>query len=142
VAGIPAATLQPCGGANVAPPPALMIRIRPSLPRILWPSSASVRQWTQTRPATYSHGGKAGRPKGAHAYWSEEKLRTSSKYPLSEVMKDTVHPNLEPKGKRRQVPAHGPSPTFGGVHVRPQIVSPDLCGTSRPGGGDICVEPD
>jgi hypothetical protein len=123
---------------SLAPSHALMIRIRPSLARIPWPSSASSRQWSQTRHLTTKHDGKRGRPRG-QTYWHEEKekLSTSEKYPLSQVMRDTIHPDLEPKGKarKRKTVIHGASPLSGGVHVRAQIVSPDLCGTSRPGGG-------
>jgi hypothetical protein len=133
VAGILAAKLQLYGTANLFLPHALMIRIRPSLPHILRPPSALVGQWIQARSATYKHGGQVGRPRGAQSYWSEEKLATNEEYPLSAVMRDTIHPQLEPRGKSRKRPVHGKAAlTFGGVHVRAQIVSPDLCGTSRP----------
>ena len=65
-------------------------------------------------------------------YWSEEKLAVDEKYPLSLAMRDVIHPSLETRVKRRRGPNVGSSVMAGGVHVRAQIVSPDLCGTSRP----------
>lgn len=109
-----------------------MIRIRPTISRNIWRSHISLLSQGQTRFATVKHGGKRGRPKGATGYWSEEKLATDEKYPLSFTMKELIHPSLEPKVKRKRGANIGPSALSGGVHVRAQIVSPDLCGTSRP----------
>ncbi|KAH7558240.1 hypothetical protein BM1_05512 [Bipolaris maydis] len=42
-------------------------------------------------------------------------------------MKKLIHPSLEPKAKRKRGATKGPSTLSGGVHVRAQIVSPELC---------------
>ena len=111
---------------------ALMIRIRPTISRNIWRPNAAFLQLSQTRFATIRHGGKTGRPKGATSYWSEEKLAVDEKYPLSLTMKKVIHPSFETKVKRRRGANVGGSAMAGGVHVRAQIVSPDLCGMSRP----------
>ena len=46
-------------------------------------------------------------------------------------MKAKIHPGLEPKLNKRRMPIAGASAKSGGVYVRAQIVSPDLCGMSR-----------
>ncbi|CAE7210216.1 hypothetical protein PTNB73_09192 [Pyrenophora teres f. teres] len=103
-----------------------MFRTRPSIPRNSWRWSASVKPWSQIRLATIKHGGKAGRPKGA-SYWTDEKLATDDRYPLSGAMRARIHPDLEPRLNKRRMPIAGASAKAGGVHVRAQIVSPDLC---------------
>jgi hypothetical protein len=54
-------------------------------------------------------------------------------------MKEVIHPELEPKLKKKRSQIAGPSAMAGGVHVRAQIVSPDLCGMSSPEGEDTCI---
>ncbi|EUC49682.1 hypothetical protein COCMIDRAFT_83931 [Bipolaris oryzae ATCC 44560] len=104
-----------------------MIRIRPTISRNIWRSHISLFSQGQTRFATVKHGGKRGRPKGTNSYWSEEKLETDEKYPLSFAMNELIHPSLEPRVKKRRGANTGPSALSGGIHVRAQIVSPDLC---------------
>ncbi|RMZ70209.1 Mitochondrial transcription factor 1 [Pyrenophora seminiperda CCB06] len=96
------------------------------LSRNSWRWSASVTPRSQLRFATIKHGGKAGRPKGA-GYWTDEKLATDGRYPLSQTMKATIHPDLEQKITKRRTPIAGASAKSGGVYVRAQLVSPDLC---------------
>jgi transcription factor 1 len=105
----------------------LMIRIRPTIPRNAWRANAFVRQWNQTRPA----GTTAGR-KRKDEYWTAEKLSIKHQYPLSVAVADAIHPHDEVATKLKKTKNAGKRELIGGVHVRTQIVSPDLCGTSSP----------
>lgn len=109
-----------------------MIRIRPTISRSTWRSSAALLQPSQARFASIKHGGKGGRSRSAPNYWNEEKLAVDEKYPLSLTMQQVIHPSLETRVKRRRGANVGASANAGGVHVRAQIVSPELCGTLRP----------
>jgi hypothetical protein len=131
----PRRNLAPCQlHANATASYALMMRIRPIISRNVWRWNASVRQSSQARSAATSTGGKRGRPKGQQHYWSDEKLSTVPKYPLSAAMAETIHPNMEIKTPRRKKTRNESATVLpGNIHVRTQIVSPDLCGTSSPG---------
>lgn len=53
---------------------------------------------------------------------------------MSAAMAERIHPNKEEAApKKRRTRNEGAAIVKGGVHVRTQIVSPDLCGTSSPG---------
>ncbi|KAF1844003.1 S-adenosyl-L-methionine-dependent methyltransferase [Cucurbitaria berberidis CBS 394.84] len=102
-----------------------MFRIRSSISRITCRPSASIRRPSQTRFATNKHAGSTGRKKGQKVHWSDEKLQTSEKFPLSLALNEVIHPSLEPKIKRR--PSTSSLSLSSSGHVRTQIVSPDLC---------------
>ncbi|KAH7401412.1 hypothetical protein BKA66DRAFT_565054 [Pyrenochaeta sp. MPI-SDFR-AT-0127] len=104
-----------------------MICIRPSLSRIICRSSALVSPWTQVRFATIVHGRNVGRQKGSKDHWTAERLQTNEKYPLTSALNEAIHPSLEPKKAARKRSLTSASSTWSGVHVRTQIVSPDLC---------------
>ncbi|KAF1946417.1 S-adenosyl-L-methionine-dependent methyltransferase [Clathrospora elynae] len=98
-----------------------MFRIHPSTRRIFRRPSTLIRQWSQTRNAS----SERGRQKTTPTHWTDEKLKTHSEYPLSAAMSKLIHPkhtSLEPKSY-----IANPSVRTAGVHVRTQIVSPDLC---------------
>ena len=111
-----------------------MIRIRPSIPRKIWRANAIVRQWNQARSAATNPGGKLGRPgrpRTRDSYWNDEKLSITHKYPLSEAVADAIHPDDEVKTRRKKKTRNEHKVVVpGGVHVRAQIVNPELCGTS------------
>ncbi|CAO2656407.1 Nn.00g052100.m01.CDS01 [Neocucurbitaria sp. VM-36] len=104
-----------------------MFRIRPSISRLFRRKSASIGPLSQTRLATFKHGRSTGRQRGQKEHWTAEKLQTSDKYPLSVAMEELIHPNLEPKKTKKKSYSLRPGTTWSSVHVRPQIVSPDLC---------------
>jgi hypothetical protein len=117
----------------------LMIRTRPSIPRIAWPS---VRHKAQTRcvSAAAADAPARRRTKGALTHWQGDKLDTTEKYPLSVALSKVIHPSILPKetkGTRKVV--RGKTVSSSGVHVRTQIVSPDLCGMSSPEGQTPCA---
>jgi hypothetical protein len=105
-------------------------------------STAIIRPWTQVR---YAAGRQAGRRAGVNSHWTPEKLALSNRYPLSTEMSQLIHPTLlqeaqkKSKGKspkqlprQRVVGVSATLKTASNVHVRSQIVSPDLCGMSSP----------
>jgi transcription factor 1 len=104
-----------------------MFRTRPSIPQSQW--SWSARPWLQSRCASRV----AGRPKNLKVHFTPEKLVTSDRYPLTHELNETMHPSMLQKTKKHKA---GPGKVVLGsaakstanVHVRSQIVSPDLCG--------------
>lgn len=58
------------------------------------------------------------------AHWTPEKLSLSDQYPLSAELNKVMNPVVEVARKRS---VNRPK---AGVHLRNQIVSPDLCGMS------------
>ncbi|KAI4618009.1 uncharacterized protein J4E87_008018 [Alternaria ethzedia] len=105
-----------------------MMRIRPIIPRNVWRGNISVRQWNQARSVATAPGGKRARSKEQHHYWTDEKLSTPAEYSLSAAMAERIHPNKEEAApKKRRTRNEGAAIVKGGVHVRTQIVSPDLC---------------
>lgn len=112
--------------AQQHPAVALMIRIRPSIPRL------STRiHGTGARCFTNSatHFARAG----AKNHWAAEKLRTTEKYPLTLELFDKAHPESEEaEDRRNRGHARNKKKTTTNRYTRPQIVSPSLCGTSCP----------
>ena len=133
-AGIPAAKLvRRHFQARATTSRALMFRIHPVIPRNTWRVNTVARQWNQTRLAAKAaaatpKGGRVGKEK----YWSDEKLSISHKYPLSLAVAKVIHPDKEVKTRMKKTRNEKKAVTTGGIHVRTQIVSPDLCGTSSP----------
>ncbi|KAL1800108.1 hypothetical protein ACET3X_000450 [Alternaria dauci] len=107
-----------------------MFRLHPRILRNAWRVNAVARTWSQARPAaTAAAAGKQARSgsKAKEKYWNENKLATTSKYPLSLDVADALHPDREVKTRRKKTRNEGKVVTPGGVHVRTQLVSPHLC---------------
>lgn len=113
-------------------PYTFMFRVRQTVTHISCPSNSIRTSWVQVRNATVKHGRPPGRAKGTTKHWSEEKLQTKTDYPLTSALSDLIRPELSRGMKLKKV--RGTS-SMGeqkgsGVHVRTQIVSSRLCGTS------------
>lgn len=100
-----------------------MFRIRPSISRVLPQTRPEIRSRPQVRLASSS------RPKKGREIWTNERLQVDGKYPLATAVRDAIHPSLEVRKKARKGILSS-TQSVHGVHLRTQIVSPDLCGTS------------
>ncbi|KAJ4984075.1 hypothetical protein SVAN01_10431 [Stagonosporopsis vannaccii] len=101
-----------------------MIRIRPSFPRLRTRIHNNGARWF-TNSATHC----APRV-GSKNHWTAEKLRTTTKYPLTLELLDKAHPESEEAEERRRNRGHARAKkkkTTTNRYTRPQIVSPDLC---------------
>lgn len=105
-----------------------MIRIRPSTWRAYGRPCVSIVGRSNARPATTKTGRPSKRQKSA-AIPSPAPLQACERYPLSKALRAIIYPSSG-------------QPSLG--HVRTQIVSPDLCGTSssplRPSSWDTIAD--
>jgi hypothetical protein len=103
-----------------------MFRTSAPAPRLVPQLKSSIRPWIQVR--------HRGRPAGQTRHWTDEKLAVSERYPLTAELNEHMHPSLVEKKTKLTGKARGQvnplSKTFSNVHLRTQIVSPDLCGMS------------
>lgn len=104
-----------------------MFCIRPSILRVAARSCGTGRRWASSRGVTIEHDKTRGRPKGVASHWTSEKLATSDEYPLTTALNNVMHPSMHEK-KTKNRSAKLTAKTYSGVHLRTQIVSPDLCG--------------
>jgi hypothetical protein len=78
---------------------------------------------------------------GSTVHWNAERLAVDHRYPLSAELNEVMHPNMWQRKARPGVTSNKratkkqPNKGAGAsaVHVRNQIVSPDLCGMLYPG---------
>jgi hypothetical protein len=106
-----------------------MFRTRASTPRLISRPTSSIRPWIQVRHVARR---ERGRPVGVANHWTPEKLAVDDRFPLTAELNQHMHPTMVERKIRGQ---HGNVTTltksaksFSSVHVRSQIVSPDLCG--------------
>ncbi|CAN9086897.1 unnamed protein product [Alternaria sp. RS040] len=104
-----------------------MFRIHPVIPRNTWRVNTVARQWNQARLAAKAAATPKVRRVSREKYWSDEKLSISHKYPLSLAVAKVIHPDNEVKTRRKKTRNQKKAVIPGGIHVRTQIVSPDLC---------------
>ncbi|KAI8939411.1 hypothetical protein NX059_003193 [Plenodomus lindquistii] len=100
--------------------------MRTSISRVFGRTSALVVDHGQTRCASFQQTRQVGRKKGAIGIWSKERLQTDDQFPLSKTLSAAINPLKEarvpkPAGRKQGIPD---TPA---MHVRSQIVSPDLC---------------
>ncbi|KAH9862231.1 hypothetical protein IAQ61_010434 [Plenodomus lingam] len=102
-----------------------MIRIHQSISRVLGQQSARVVNFAQRRSATTNHSRGAGRKSGAWSNWPSEKLQINDQYPLTKALSAVIHPSKEVGTSRPETVSY--KRRDNAVHVRSQIVSPNLC---------------
>jgi hypothetical protein len=106
-----------------------MFRTRPSIPQLFPGRGGTARPWHQFRCASRG----LGRPKNMKVHFTPEKLVTSDRYPLTHELNETMHPSMLQKTRKQKagpgkVALGSAAKSIANVHVRSQIVSPDLCG--------------
>lgn len=116
-------------------PRVFMFRIRPSISRILPRPCPGLPSRTQVRLATSSRGQRSTR-KVRKEQWTQERLQVDEKYPLAAAVREATQLSQETR-KRPVAGEISSTQSVHGVHLRTQIVSPDLCGTSTSGQGEL-----
>ncbi|KAF2031822.1 S-adenosyl-L-methionine-dependent methyltransferase [Setomelanomma holmii] len=94
-----------------------MLPTRPSIRHIASQSKPTVKPRAHIRCA----GTKIGKSLGTISQWTHEELAISHDYPLSITLSEKILPRLKERPKRKDT-KQAPR-----MHLRPQIVSADLC---------------